>query len=128
MFDCNYGTGSNYSHKQLLKDFRCYQCGEEYCTHREMMVHRKKEHELEDCRAFLKDGKCWYQKKCWWTHLFETEGFLEAPQHQNPPNIRNQHQAGNTPVKSVEISTKKEDLMMKMMNVMNQLMNLQMEH
>ena len=92
-----------------------------------MMVHRKKEHEVEDCRAFLKDGKCRYTDKCWWTHPSKTEGFWEVPENQNPPNKRNQNQETDLPVKSVERPTKKEDLMMKMMNVMNQLMNLQME-
>ena len=92
-----------------------------------MMVHRKKDHEVEDCRSFLKDGKCIHNERCWYSHPFEAEGFWDVPQNPTPPNRRSQTLAKSTPVKSVERTTKKEDLMMNMMNVMNQLMNLQME-
>ena len=99
MFNCTYGTGCNYSHEPLLKDFRCYQCGQKFSTHREMMVHRKKEHEVEDCRAFLKDGKCPYTDKCWWTHPCETEGFGEVPENPNPPNKKKPKPGNRHPCK-----------------------------
>ena len=122
MSDCSYGTGCHYSHEPLKKAFRCYQCGEEFNKSKEMMEHRKKDHEVEDCRSFLKDGKCRYKDTCWWAHPFEAEGFWDAPQSPTPPNRWNTTQSQNIPVKNVERSTKKEELMMNMMNVMNQLM------
>ena len=37
---------------------------------REIMQHRKKDHKVKDCRrrVFLKEGKCQYKERCWWTH------------------------------------------------------------
>ena len=126
MADCSYGTGCNYSHEPLKKAYRCYQCGEEFNTRSDMMVHRKNYHEVEDCREFLKDARCRYKERCWWAHPFQAEGFWDAPQSQTPPNISNQQKKQNIPVKSVERTTIKEDLMWQMINVMNKFMNMHM--
>ena len=56
----------------------------------------------------------------------QAEGFWDAKQKQTPPNVPNQQNRPNLPVKSVGKSTMKEDLMCQMMNVMNKLMNMQM--
>ena len=124
--DCSYGKGCHYSHEPLKRAFRCYQCGEEFNTRREMMIHRKKDHVVEDCKSFLKDGNCRYKETCWWSHPFEAEGFWDTPQKPTPPNRRSQATEQRTPVQSVRNISKKEDLMMNIMNVMTQLMNLQM--
>ena len=127
MSDCSYGTRCHYSHEPLKKAFRCFQCGEEFNNRGEMMIHRKKVHVAEDCKSFLKDGNCRYNERCWWSHPFEAEGFWGTTQTPTPPNRRNQAtEQQRTLVQSVEKITKKEDLMLKIMNVMNQLMNMQM--
>ena len=86
---------------------------------KEMMEHRKKDHTVENCRSFLKDGKSRYKDTYWQSHPFEAESFWDAPHSPTLPNRWNTTESQNTPAKNMERSTKKEELMM---NVMNQLM------
>ena len=90
MNDCSYGRKCMYSHEPMKKFFRCYQCGEEFNTRPYIMVDRKKEHEVDECRSFLEQGKCRYQDSCWWSHVnevdptTEAEGFWETQKNQAP--------------------------------------------
>ena len=125
MRDCSYGTRCHYSHIPMTKAYRCFQCGDEFSTRSDMMVHRKESHKVEDCREFLKNATCKYKERCWWSHPFEAEGFWDAHQKQTPPNKSTQLKK-TIPATSVEKITTKEDLMLQMMNVMNKFMNMKM--
>ena len=123
--DCSYGIRCHFSHIPMKKAYRCFQCGDEFNTRSDMMVHRKETHQVEDCREFLKDAKCRYKDRCWWAHPFESEGFWDASKKQTPPN-KNTLLKIVTPAQNVERGTMKEDMMIQMMNVMSKFMNMQM--
>ena len=81
--NCSYGTECHYSHEPLKKAYRCYQCGEEFNTRSDMMMHRKNYHMVEDCREFLKDAIFRYRERCWWAPSLSGGGFLGCPTKTN---------------------------------------------
>ena len=67
---CIFGLECYYSHIPIEEGcFRCYQCGEEFKSINEMMLHRKRTHEgVQDCKKFLTNQCTKGSETCWFMH------------------------------------------------------------
>ena len=64
---------------------RCFQCGNDYSSKNEMMIHRKNAHEgVKTCKNYLQN-KCQRDTECWWKHDNNSEENLDF--QQNPVNL-----------------------------------------
>ena len=82
---CTFGIDCFYSHIPISEGlFRCFQCGDEFNTINEMMLHRKENHEgVKICKKFL-ENQCMKDNECWWLHNNAVD-FQKIPENLAPP-------------------------------------------
>ena len=70
---------------------RCFQCGKDFKTKNEMMIHRKIHVGVRICKNFL-NNTCSRGSECWWNHNVESHpttqnsGFQQNPGNLAPPD------------------------------------------
>ena len=67
---CSYGQYCTFSHIPILEGkHRCFDCGEDFDSKNDMMLHRKRQHKEKViiCRKFVQ-GQCRLNTECWFTH------------------------------------------------------------
>ena len=70
MENCEFQEECYYSHTPIPNGkHRCFQCGKDFDSKREMMGHRKNEH--EDIKTCM-DRQCKRGQNCWWRHELRT--------------------------------------------------------
>ena len=87
MDQCKFQSECFYSHSQIPENkFRCYQCGNEFNTKHEMMIHRKSDHseDIKICQKFV-INQCQKETQCWWAHEDKPLVFWQAPENLAPP-------------------------------------------
>ena len=86
---CSFGVDCYYSHIPMEADFRCFECGEEFNSNRDMMVHRHNKHKnTKPCLKFS-NGTCRRsEQECWWSH--NTNGaMLTSNVTSKPKSVEN---------------------------------------
>ena len=75
-----------YNHQPIPNGMsRCFQCGNEFDSITNMMMHRKSNHEgVKICKNFVND-RCQRGKGCWWIH--DTEEIHQQDFQQNHVNL-----------------------------------------
>ena len=75
-----------FNHDPILEGLhRCFQCGNDFQTKNEMMIHRKNTHEgVKTCKNFV-NNKCRRDWECWWKHDNQSKQNLDF--QQNPENL-----------------------------------------
>jgi hypothetical protein len=129
MADCEFQEECFYSHVPIPEGkHRCFQCGVDFESKREMMGHRKKEH--EDIKV-CKDKQCKRGQNCWWRHEPQAkeqnrakgkggEDFYITPENTAPTITKQQNVIQNRNMQMM--MTKMEENLKQMMNIMNLMM------
>ena len=84
---CKFQSECFFSHELIPEGkFRCFQCGDDFNTRHDMMIHRKSEHieDIKTCKEFVLN-QCDKETKCWWKHETQLPGFWQAPENLAPP-------------------------------------------
>ena len=89
-----------YNHNQVDNSmFLCYECGYEFKTFSDLMFHRKKNHNMNNCSNFL-ENKCRFtNNSCWYEHPHNDNPRI--PPKVNPthnPDIVNEQTASKPSV------------------------------
>ena len=90
MPNCKYKDACYYSHAEKKEnEFPCFECGNKFGVIKELMIHRKEKHSINECKKFL-EGKCTYnENSCWYNHtsksLTQVQGFQKASQQIKQP-------------------------------------------
>ena len=135
--DCSFGAECYYSHVTMKLDFRCFECGTEFKTNNDMMVHRHIKHRSTKLCTKFANGTCRRSsQECWWSH--STNGSMQPSHVKLKPTV-----VGNNSPQPVQgfwgrpanlaptawssvvankIKPNPETLMMNMMGLMQQLM------
>ena len=135
---CVFGDNCIYSHIPVPVGFhRCFQCGFEYSSKNEMMVHRKTNHENKQiCNNFRKNDCRQTAERCWFLHVQSEETFsppsrpqrVLTPPRQSPapPQGFWERPANLTPPSAtpdLPSITMMYNSMTSMMNMMSNMMN-----
>ena len=86
MSQCKYNIDCFYSHIPIPEGrSRCFQCGDEFGSQKEMMFHRRETHpeSVKTCRKFL-TNQCSKTEGCWWLH--KMTDFQQIPIYPAPPD------------------------------------------
>ena len=115
MINCPFQGGCYFSHVPITEGkVRCFQCGEEFDTKHNMMIHRKEHGSVKVCIRLL-NNQCERGDSCWWSHVGTQQDFQEAQENLRPPIQRPMmQQQQNNPnillvnmLKSMDIELKK---------------------
>lgn len=112
--NCDFAGRCAYSHIQIPEGMvRCFECGKDFKSYKEMMIHRKSVHnDGTVCRKFIQNQCNRPSNQCWFSHEIsnqaqtnqisqnrQTQDFQPRTQTQLPPG--NQTQNLNNQLKSI---------------------------
>ena len=129
--NCDYAGRCVYSHKQIPEGMvRCFQCGKDFKTYAEMMMHRKNTHNDKIlCKKFQQNQCNRPRDRCWFIHEVTPSNMSTNPDFQPrtlnlaPPGTQTQTQNLSNQLKSILPGVMSQMLPQIMMKIMENLQN-----
>ena len=98
--NCDYKESCIFNHSPLEEGkYLCFECGKKCDTFKELMHHRKNNHNMDKCLKFMRNNCPFNDASCWYKHetTFDPENLVEM---KSPDKLKNVggNKSSDTPV------------------------------
>ena len=115
--NCQYQSGCYFSHFPVtVGKVRCFQCGEEFDSKHNMMIHRKIHGGVKVCLK-LTNNQCDRGDSCWWSHTTSNQVFQKVEENLPPPIQRKEQLTQMEP--QIETQNKTNEILVNMLKTMD---------
>ena len=115
--NCQYQSGCYFSHVPVtVGKVRCFQCGEEFDSKHNMMIHRKIRGGVKVCLK-LTNNQCDRGDSCWWSHTTSNQVFQKVEENLPPPIQRKEQLTQMEP--QIETQNKTNEILVNMLKTMD---------